>query len=144
MKEEFDILNKIKKEGNKSGFDVPEGYFDSLEDKIMENIIAEEQPLRKKIIMVAKPWLSLAAIFILAALVYYNVPYFMKDQTQTAQIVTVDQDISLDYLASNFEESDIVDFLLEEDNAPIFDDFNENKELLEGLSIEDVEDLVIF
>ncbi len=139
MKEEFKILDEIKKQGSTGGFKVPDNYFESFEDKMMDIVAEEDKPIGKKIVMVIKPWISLAAIFMLVALVYYSAPYFMPKGNFVA-----DADISMDFLSSSIDESELIDFIIEEDNSAIFEELETNQNLLEGLSIEDVEDLVIF
>ena len=147
MEEDFKILDGLKKHDSKAGFNVPDDYFDSFEDKMMGIIEAEEKPLGKKIIMVIKPWVSLAAIFVLVALIYYSAPYFLPAHKQISEIITTDtieEDSSFGLLASSFDESDLIDLIIEEDNATIFEEIKSDPNLLEGLSIEDVEALVIF
>ncbi|MGQ1787684.1 MULTISPECIES: hypothetical protein [unclassified Saccharicrinis] len=143
MKEEVKILDLLKKQGDTGGFKEPDDYFDSFEDKMMDRIAAEEKPLAKKIIMVMKPWASLAAIFLLVALIYYSAPYLMPSNKNMAHHIHVDE-MSMDFMASSFDESELINFILEDDNSAIFEEFKTDQNLLEGLSIEDVEGLVIF
>ncbi|WP_075589731.1 hypothetical protein [Labilibacter marinus] len=142
MKEENNILNSIKKQAPSAGFKVPDNYFDSFEDKMMDKIIAEEKSTPKKsILIMMKPWLSLAAMMIFIAMAYYSIPYFTAKNTNLAYNT---EEVSLDFLASRLNETDIIDFIVEEDNSPIFEELETNQNILEGLSIEDVESLVIF
>lgn len=62
--ENFD--NKYKK---KSPFTVPEGYFDKLTDRIVEHVNQEKKPRKIRFIQIVKPYMGLAAIFLLALLV---------------------------------------------------------------------------
>jgi len=143
MKEEFKILSDLKKQNSSVGFKVPDNYFESFEDKMMGVIDAEETPLVKKIVMVMKPWLSLAAIFTLVALIYYTAPYFITKNKSIAQ-ATYNSDIPIDFLSSRLDEAELIDFILEDDNSSIFENLKTNPDLLEGISFEDVEHLVIF
>lgn len=58
--------DKYKK---KSPFTVPEGYFDGLTDRIMEQVVKDEEPRKFRFIQVVKPYLGLAAIFLLALII---------------------------------------------------------------------------
>lgn len=66
MNEQLDILERARQAGQP--FKAPEGYFDSLEDRLMARVSLEAQPAptRKQRIWVAlKPALALAATFAL-------------------------------------------------------------------------------
>ncbi len=140
MKEEFKILDALKKQGGTSGFIAPDNYFESFEDKMMDVITAEEKPLTKKIVMVLKPLASLVAIMVLVALVYYSSPFFMPQK----DVMAHNSEMTIDILAPNFNESELINFIIETDNSAIFEEFKTDQNLLEGLSIEDIESLVIF
>lgn len=143
MNEEFKILNHIKDQ-NKSnaGFNVPDGYLESFEDKMMEIINAEEQSLAKKIVLVLKPWLSMAAIFTVIAIVYYNTPYFKT--SQTVADASISNEITLDLFSSDFDELELMNMITDENNTSIFENINTDPTLLEGITYEDIEGLVIF
>lgn len=143
MKEEFKILNEIKKTNSSVGFKIPDNYFESLDDTILSVIQADETPFGKKIIMVLKPWISLAAIFILVALLYYSVPYLTTKDKSLAQALP-NTEISLEFLSTRFDESELIDFIIQEDNATIFESIKTEQNLLDGISYEDIENLVIF
>lgn len=64
----------------KTPFTVPEDYFLTLEDKIMERIEEERQPSRRRVswIQMFKPYMGLTAIFALAFLVVqFVLPHFI-------------------------------------------------------------------
>lgn len=143
MKEEFKILSELKKQNSSAGFKVPDNYFESFDDKMVGVIKAEETPLVKKIVLVIKPWATLAAIFTLVALIYYTTPYYITENKSIVQ-ASYNNDISLDFLSSRLDESDLIDFILEDGNSAIFENLQTNPDVLEGISIEDVEHLVIF
>lgn len=50
----------------KNPFSVPEDYFGQLTDRIEDRIEAEKHPCRVRFITLVKPYLGLAAIFLLA------------------------------------------------------------------------------
>ncbi len=65
-------------------FDVPEGYFDTMEDRIEERIRAEENEGApgQKFIRIIKPILGLAASFALAfLLIYYPITKILSKYT---------------------------------------------------------------
>ncbi len=143
MDEKFKILDSIKEHNkNSTGFNVPDNYFESFDDKMMDIISAEEQPLAKKIVLVLKPWLSLAAIFTIIALIYYNTPYF--NSSNTIADASFSNEITLDLLSSDFDELELIDIISDDKNNAIFENINTDSNLLEGLTYEDIEDLVIF
>lgn len=81
--------DKYKK---KSPFSVPEGYFDGLTDQVMERIDKGEKPQKTRLVQMLKPYLGLAAIFLLALLVMQIVvpsldknKMLIKDGDQVAQ-----------------------------------------------------------
>lgn len=110
--------NKYKK---KNPFSVPEGYFEQLEDRLMECTESSGKSKNVKFLQVVKPYLGLAAVFIVALLVVQLVLPLVVDKHQ----VIVKQG---DRIAQNQE-------LVEEN---IFDSqFNPtNEEIIEYLSSE--------
>ena len=65
------ILDEINR---KSGMKVPDGYFDSLHDRVMQNLpekeIIVEKPAPVTFWTMAKPWLYMAAMFVGIALMF--------------------------------------------------------------------------
>ena len=80
------ILDNINRE---SGMKVPEGYFDSLHDKVMQNLpkkeIIIEQPAPVSFWTMAKPWLYMAAMFVGIAVMFKVFTWNAKDLA-TSQI----------------------------------------------------------
>ncbi len=143
MDEDFKILNHLKEQNkNNRGFNVPDDYFASFDDKMMDIITAEEQTLAKKIVLVLKPWLSMAAIFTVIAIVYYNTPYFKTGNTVADASIT--NEITLDFLSSDFDELELIDIITDDSNTAIFENMNTDPALLEGITYDDIEGLVIF
>ncbi|MCW3807287.1 hypothetical protein [Plebeiibacterium marinum] len=142
MKEEFNILNQIKKENPDTGFSVPDHYFDSFDDQMMSLIESKKISTGKKVVMILKPWLSLAAIFTLITLVYYVSP-ISKTNNQIAD-ASFTTEVSLEYLSPSFDEYELIDIIIDNENNAIFDNINSDPNLLEGLTYEDIEDIVIF
>lgn len=143
MKQEHKILDELKKQGGTGGFSVPDNYFDTFEQKMMDKIRAEEKPLAQKVIRVMKPWIWLAAIFIVVALVYYTTPYFMPKNNNTV-FNEINKEVHFEVLATGFNEAELIEFIIEHGNSVLFENLKTDKTLTEGLRIEDIEDLVIF
>ena len=111
-------LNKL---GKKHGFEVPKGYFDSFDDRLMARIAEEEEKdlntekqtktisLTKKPTSVFKPLLMMAASMLL--LLAIGNMFYGKFFNQTKNIALSAEDIELYMMAypDEFEE----DFLIE-------------------------------
>ncbi|WP_059026469.1 hypothetical protein [Gabonibacter massiliensis] len=61
-----DLNDKYKK---KNPFAVPEGYFDTLESRIMDRVEEEKHPVKTSYIQMVKPYLGLTATFLFAIFV---------------------------------------------------------------------------
>lgn len=120
-------------------FDVPQGYFESLEDRIgarIEDEVAFKSP-GQKVIQMLKPILGLAASFAIAfLLIYYPlgkfIPKFMaKSDTQTEESLfelefientlfidenTLLQTLSATETSTEFESDEIINLLSSELN----------------------------
>lgn len=115
------IDDKYKK---KSPFTVPEGYFDKLTDRIADRVQEEKKPQKVRFIQIVKPYMGLAAIFMLAFLVVQVVfPHFIDPNKmilkegetveQTQQAVATDNEIIFDsYFNPTNEE--IIEYLTTE------------------------------
>lgn len=66
----------------KSPFTVPDGYFDKLTDRIMDRVQQEEKPQKVRFIQIIKPYLGLAAIFLIALMVVQVVLPRMVDKNK--------------------------------------------------------------
>ena len=86
-------------------FDVPEGYFDMVEDRVEERIMAEESESTRgqKLIRMVMPILGLAASFALAfLLIYYPVTKILPKYTagttgQQSERTKLDEELLTDY-----------------------------------------------
>lgn len=115
------IDDKYKK---KSPFTVPEGYFDKLTDRITERVQEEKKPQKVRFIQIVKPYMGLAAIFMLAFLVVQVVfPHFIDPNKmilkegetveQTQQAAATDNEVIFDsYFNPTNEE--IIEYLTTE------------------------------
>lgn len=88
MYEENDIKPEFMQRPKQNPFSTPEGYFDSLEDRIMGTIEYRQNKKSgmSKVIQFVKPVLGLAASFLLIyLLVYYPINTFLlKDSAKVA------------------------------------------------------------
>lgn len=64
----------------KNPFNVPEGYFENLTDRIMDRL--DEKPQRVRFIQLVKPYLSLVAIFVIAFVVIQAIFPLLVDKNQ--------------------------------------------------------------
>jgi len=145
MDNENDILESLKELKDNPPYKVPEGYFDTLQDKIEENIRQESLPKRAKIIQMIKPWMSLAAGFLFLIIIYVT---FIPGRTDT-QLATNATDIYDDYLetldpvASQLSEYDLAMYLSDEDINNASNDPAMQTDISD-FTIEDIEDLILF
>ncbi len=97
MYEDENIANEFLKHKGKIPFRTPEGYFDSLEDRIMDRIKQSKKTntTSSRIIKFLKPALGLAASLLLALLLV-NSPINIF-HTKTATTLTSTSDLLDDY-----------------------------------------------
>ena len=116
---------------SKNPFSVPDGYFDSLEERVMERVKENGKPKRAGALQMLKPYLGLAGLFVFAMLfVQFLLPRLVDDNEMLAKkteqkapaaqeedeyIFDTDFDPSreeiIEYLS---QESDVADFLYAE------------------------------
>lgn len=108
MKKTDDILTHQTDFPKGNPFEVPEGYFEMLEERIESRIHSEMtiKPTSTKIIQILKPILGLAASFAIAfLLIYYPLgkilPRFMGQNNQSEE-----QLFEMEYLGNNFQIDD--------------------------------------
>ncbi|MFA9389043.1 MAG: hypothetical protein ACERKD_04520 [Prolixibacteraceae bacterium] len=99
-KEIKNISKKFPK--NKVPFSVPDGYFQTFSERMIDQIEAQNQPLKKQIIVrYLKPILSLAASFaIIFTLIYIPVKTIGPKMAKSNVYEMTDQDI-LPYLVTD-------------------------------------------
>jgi hypothetical protein len=82
MNKKHDIPTKFQNQSPGSPFKVPDGYFDTLEDRIEARVASETKSIspKGKVIRMIKPLLAMAASFaIIFMLVYYPLSIFLPD-----------------------------------------------------------------
>ena len=118
--ENFDDKNK-----KKNPFSVPDGYFDHLTDNVMERIKEDKKPRRTGVVYMLKPYIGLAAIFLLALFVVQIVlPRFIDNsrmlKKESAEVVQEANDRKEDVeLDSSFNPTseEILEYLSTEVNS---------------------------
>lgn len=113
--------NLDEKYKSKNPFTTPEGYFESLGDRVMSRVKEEDKPKRVSVLQTLKPYLGLAGLFVFAMLVVqFLLPRLVDEDRMLAK--KVDQEV----VASPEEEENIFDA-----------DFNPSREeIIEYLSQE--------
>ncbi len=106
-------------------FKVPENYLENFKVHLSQSDLLhpQEEAVTVRLWPLIKPWLALAAIFTLIALLYYQVPrIFLKDEL-SAQVSSQSDDSWLNSLALIVDEQDINAMIMEQDSTviPAFD-----------------------
>lgn len=125
MNEKKDILEQLR--NSRGGFSVPEGYFDTVEDRVREKI--SNPRAENPVWAVAKPALLLSCMFVLILAIGYGTMSLTGTPSsgeagklaEDAAEVVMEQDFGnleddeiIDYLAENLSFSDIETFIAEE------------------------------
>ena len=145
MNNENDILESLQELKDNSPYKVPEGYFDTLQGRIRENIKYDSLPRKAKIIQMIKPWMSLAAGFLFIIVIYIT---FIPEKTET-QLATNSTLFSEDYyetfdpVVSQLSEYDLAMYLSDEDIDSEYNDPAVDTDVSD-FTIEDIENLILF
>ncbi len=148
MNKHDNILDELKELKDNSPFSVPEGYFDTFHDRLIRRIEQESPAEKRSIISVLKPWMGMAAGFLLIVAVYITFIPKLSDvntaETNTEQINEFD-DVIDDPVFTQVNEYDLICFLSNCDQDISSDKDADNTETdLTGLTIEDIDDLILF
>lgn len=114
------ILDNINRD---SGMKVPDGYFESLHDRVMQNLpekeIIVEQPAPISFWTMAKPWVYMAAMFAGIALMFKVFVWTSDDFTNSqlqAEAKDADSEIVEDFIFyNNVSDYTIYEFIAEVD-----------------------------
>ncbi|WP_298612350.1 hypothetical protein [uncultured Odoribacter sp.] len=107
----------------KNPFSVPEGYFEHLTNQVLEKIKEEEKPQKVSFVQLLKPYMGLAAIFLLAfVIVQFVVPHFIDNNKMLKKVNTE--------MVTSVEENTSDNFVLDGSFNPT------SEEILEYLSTE--------
>ncbi len=105
-------------------FEVPENYFEGFEQRFLKKLEAElaEKPnddTVASLISVIKPWLAMAASFLIIALLYYQVPKMFSSENEVVLENSAD-DSFINSLALMVDENEIKEMILAEDSDFVF------------------------
>jgi len=111
--------------GNKKRpFEVPENYFEEFEQRLLKKMEAETTEVPgddtvASIISVIKPWLAMAASFLVIALLYYQVPKLFSPDSKLAGQEAIN-DSFINSLAFIVDENAINEMIIAEDSDFVF------------------------
>lgn len=119
--------NLDEKYEKKSPFGTPEGYFESLTDRIAERVKEEEKPQKVHLLRTIKPYLGLAGIFVgILFAVQVILPHFVDQNKMilkngvTEQVVKVQEttpQVEIEFNADfNPSDEEIWEYLFSEMN----------------------------
>ncbi len=122
-KEEENIEPEFMKRHGTNPFRTPEGYFDSLEDRIMEGIRLPEKKKNTfgKIYSILKPVLGIAASLMLVYLLanYTGSRNTINSEISGTSALSLKDDSTLNF--SLIDESTLVNAIFSEDNSAVAD-----------------------
>ncbi|MGM0377413.1 MAG: hypothetical protein ACQEQ0_11595 [Bacteroidota bacterium] len=104
-------------------FKVPENYFEDFERRMTEKV--ESQPVEEKgkvvsLFSAVKPWIAMAAGFLLIALIYYQAPRLFDQHPDDQETVVVEEsaeDAFINSLAFMVDEDEINELILSGDST---------------------------
>ncbi len=111
MKQDNDILNKI---GRKTGYKVPDGYFEQFAARMTEQLPEREipQPEEPSLWQRVKPYIYMAAMF---AGIWLMVRVFVQPQVEKSDELTasteIEDEIIDDYMISSIDDYTIFETL---------------------------------
>ncbi len=119
--------NLDEKYRSKNPFSVPDGYFESLEDRVMERVQEVKKPKRPSVLQVLKPYLGLAGLFVFAmVVVQLLLPRFVDEDRMLAKKVEqkapVEQEEEEWVFDTDFNPSreEIIEYLSQESDVTEF------------------------
>jgi len=128
-------------------FKVPEGYFDTLHNRVMDNVRNEDKPAKPRIIRMLRPWMGIAAGFMLIIALYLTSRPEAPDllSANNTEQNSIFDDVISDPVITLLNEYDLVCYLSDCDQmVQSTDESNENDIDLTGLTVEDIDDLILF
>lgn len=112
-------MKKIDLENDKkiaSGFKIPDNYFDSFEDRLMQRISQEEKPIKVISLWQRKSvWISGIAAAVVVSIGTWM--YFEQQKTETLEIsqeyLAYENDITTEDIAKHLTDEDLTNLELE-------------------------------
>lgn len=122
---EFDLENHKMK----SGFKIPENYFESFESKMMEKVTTEKEPKVVSLFYRKQIWISaIAAVFVAMLAIPF---YFNSANNTTVETTTLEN-----YLTNELNTYEIVDNLTTEDILSLENEVTFNDDAVESYLLE--------
>ncbi len=122
---EFDLhTNRIK-----SGFEIPDNYFEKFENELMEKVATKAEPKVVSLFYRKQVWISaIAAVFV----ALFAIPfYFNSVSSSNLETATLEN-----YLTTEFNTYDLVDKLTEEDIVALEGEVSLSNEAIEDYLLE--------
>ncbi len=121
---EFDLHNnKIK-----SGFEIPDNYFEKFENELMEKVSVETQPKVVSLFYKKQIWISAIAAIFVAMLA---IPFYFNSANKTIETTTLES-----YLATEFSTYELLDNLSETQITELENEIAFNDEVIEDYLLE--------
>lgn len=110
---------------NEHPFKVPDNYFEEFEKKLLSRIRSEQPAGEEKdviapVISIVKPWLAMAAGFLLIALIYYQAPRIFSDKIDEVAAESMSEEDLINSIALIVDENEINELIISEDSAYLF------------------------
>ncbi len=133
-------MKRIDEIGNREPFRVPDGYFETLSDRIMDNVQRNEVTAPagktdKTVFMRLRPMFYLAAVICGIAVISYSVFKFSKENSFSRESKSVIADAMIEEIDTYTLEDQIIS--LSPDNATDNDSFSESL-ILENIDETDI------
>ena len=136
--EDKDILKKLGPFKKNDSFKIPEDYFETFSDKLMNRIDEIEKKKKTGWIIPLKPWISLAAAVIIGFIIF-KIGFIKHPDNRN---ISVNQYESVfDPALSELSDLDLMEYIASNEEIKI-DGLDED--LTMGLSPDDLESLVLF
>lgn len=134
------IPNKLRLQGKKLPFKVPDSYFDKLSERIQERLFESGKPHRQINIWAIQPKLAYAAMFIGLITLGYAGFRILADRADTSYLSEEELLEAMEYFAYDLDEDMLVSAIIE--SGTILSDESadsQTEELIQYLSEEDID-----
>lgn len=113
------IAPKLSKIEKKNNFEVPDGYFDTFSQRLLERLHPEKQPaLLERVMVFIRPHLALATmmagIFIIA---FLGIKLFISEDIHTIDVTSIGMADMLEYELNEMDEISLMEMLAETENV---------------------------
>jgi len=136
------IFNKIE---NKAAYKVPDKYFDSLPEKVMDSITASEKSLQAKkntLVKLKHIFAYAASIIGIIFISYLGINYLTSNRNN--QLISENDAIEyLTFYSGYFDEESIIENMQETNNTPSFKE-DESEIIIHYLIEEGIDELLLY